>query len=71
LIIGIRGKKHGFNPFIHGDNDGLLTPERTILGIEKDIAFIREEHTLLTQKKIVSKLVIEFLQTGTFISKEK
>jgi hypothetical protein len=69
IIAGIRGKKHGYNPFIEGDNDGLLTPGRTKLGIEKDIIILKDEHTLMTQKKVVCKLVIEFLKTGKFISK--
>jgi hypothetical protein len=71
VIIGIRGRKYGYNPFIDGDNDGLLSPEKTRLGIEKDIAVIKNEHTVLTQKKVVCKLVIEFLRSGTFISKDR
>jgi len=71
IIIGIRGKENGYNPFINGDNDGLLTPERTRLGIEKDVAIIKDEHSLLTQNKKVRKLVVEFLKSGTFISKDK
>jgi hypothetical protein len=70
IIIGIRGKKYGYNPFIKGDNDGLLTPDRTKLGTEKDVAIIKVGHTLLTQNKTVRKLVVEFLKSGTFISKE-
>lgn len=71
IIVGIRGKKHGYNPFIRGDNDGLLTPQRTTLGIEKDIAFIKNEHAALTRKSVVSKLTVEFLKYGTFITKDK
>lgn len=29
IIAGKRGKTKGYNPFIQGDNDGLLTPVRT------------------------------------------
>ena len=71
IIVALRGKKFGYNPFIKGDNDGLLTPERTKLGIEKDVAYIKTSHNLATQKSIVSDLIIEFLKFGAFISKKE
>lgn len=69
IIIGIRGKKHGFNPFIDGDNDGYLTPEQTKLGIEKDVAILKSDHTTLTLNNFACILVIEFIETGMFQSK--
>lgn len=71
IIAGIRGGKHGYNFFIKGDNDGLLTPERTKLGVEKDFVIIKGEHNLMIQKKHVCKLVVEFLKFGLFMSKQK
>jgi hypothetical protein len=71
IIIGIRGKKHGYNLFIKGDNDWVLTPEKTKLGIEKDRVFIKHRHIALLRQKIVCNLVIEFLASGTFISMDK
>ncbi len=71
IIIGIRGKVQGYNPFIKGDNDGFLTPKRTKLGIEKDVAIVKDDHGRLTQDKNVRKLIVEFLKTGTFISNIK
>ena len=70
IIIGIRGKEHGYNPFIKGDNDGFLIPARTKLDIVKDVAIIKSEHSILTHKSIVCKFVVEFLQSGSFISKK-
>jgi hypothetical protein len=70
IIIGMRGKKNGYNPFIQGDNDGYLTPQRTRLGIEKDIAVLKSDHTTLTLNRIVCKLVVEFMKSGKFISKD-
>lgn len=70
IIIGIRGKSTGYNPFIPNDNDGLLTPKSARLGNEKDLVYLNEDHNILTQKNIVCKLVVEFLQTGFFISKK-
>jgi triacylglycerol lipase len=70
IIAGIRGGKYGYNLLIKGDNDGLLTPKRTKLGVQKDFVLIKGEHNLLTQKKYVCKLVVEFLKFGLFKSKE-
>jgi len=71
IIIGSLGKdKQGYNPFIKGDNDGLVTPESAKLGIEKDFAVVKEFHGLLPQRKIVCQLVVEFLKTGAFPVKE-
>jgi triacylglycerol lipase len=70
IIIGLRGRKHGYNPFIQGDNDGRLTPERTRLGIEKDLVVIKSGHHALARKKAVCILVSEFLRSGQFLSKQ-
>jgi hypothetical protein len=69
IIAGVRGRKHGYSYRINGDNDGLLTPERTKLGIEKDYIIIKGQHNLMTQKKYVCQLVVEFLKFGIFKSK--
>jgi len=71
IIVGSLGPNIGYNPFIEGDNDGLVTPEETKLGIEKDTAVVRGFHGLLPQRKIVCKQVIHFLKSGTFQSKKK
>jgi triacylglycerol lipase len=70
IIVGIRGKKHGYNPFIKGDNDGRLTPGKAKLGLEKDFVPVKGRHTMLTQKKTVRKLVLEFMESGNFVSKD-
>ena len=69
IIAGIRGKKHGYNLFLNGDNDGGIKPEKTKIGIEKDYITVIGQHNFLLMKKYVSKLVIEFLKHGSFISK--
>lgn len=66
IIIGARGKENGYNIFIEGDNDGLLKPERTRLGNEKDFIIMKYDHLNLTQKKKPRKRVIEFLRYGEF-----
>ena len=69
IIIGIRGKKYGYNPFINGDNDGLLLRKERRWGLRRTLQSLKSEHSLLTQNKTVCKLVIEFLKSGLFLSK--
>jgi hypothetical protein len=66
IIIGKKRNKLGYGLFIKGDNDGLLTAERAKLNIAKDIIIVKGEHNFLTQNKFVRKLIVEFLQTGSF-----
>jgi uncharacterized alpha/beta hydrolase family protein len=66
IIIGARGKEIGYNALIEGDNDGLLKPERTRLGNEKDFITLKYDHFALTQKKKSRKHVVEFLWYGEF-----
>jgi uncharacterized alpha/beta hydrolase family protein len=69
LIAGSYGKKKGFNIFIKDDNDGVVIPEQTKLGIEKDIVFVKSWHVGLLFDKKVIKYVITFLQNGKFDTK--
>lgn len=71
IIAGHSGKRRLYNPFIKEDNDGVLTPKRTRLGVEKDFIIIKGSHSLITQKKHVCNLVVEFLKFGCFKSKLK
>ncbi len=66
LIFGIKGNKRGYNPFLKTDNDGYIIPELALLGIEKDIAFIKAGHTSITQKSETIKLAIKFINQGKF-----
>jgi len=66
VIIGIGKKGLWFNNNIHENSDGYLTPKRTVLGIEKDIAIVKEEHTLVTFKTNILNLTSRFLKSGSF-----
>jgi len=68
VIVGRRYKDKGYNLLIEGDNDGLLAPERTILGNEKDVAYVRYNHLGVIRRKEPRKLVVEFLKFGEFVS---
>ncbi|HLP06240.1 MAG TPA: hypothetical protein VK152_12500 [Paludibacter sp.] len=68
LVAGSYGGKKGFNAFINDDNDGVLIPSQTKMGIEKDVVFIRSWHVGLLFDKKVAKHVVSFLCTGFFSS---
>ena len=66
LIVGIKGKKPWFNPFMKDDNDGTVTMKEAILGNEKEITTIKSMHILMPLKKKVVMLVNRFIKTGSF-----
>ncbi len=66
LIAGSFGREIGFNIFVKGDNDGVLIPEQTKMGIEKDIVFVKSSHVALLFNKKVIKQVTQFLKNGKF-----
>lgn len=66
LISGSYGGKKGFNALIKDDNDGVLIPENTKLGIEKEIVFVRNWHVGLLFDKTVIKYTVRFLRKGKF-----
>lgn len=66
LIAGSYAGKKGFNIFIKGDNDGVLIPENTKMGIEQDVVFVKSWHVGLLFNKKVIKLVMTFLDKGRF-----
>jgi hypothetical protein len=66
IIIGVKAKKKGYNPFIAGDNDGYLTPGAARLGVEKEAVLVKAEHSLIIHNKKVLALTHLFLTTGSF-----
>jgi triacylglycerol esterase/lipase EstA (alpha/beta hydrolase family) len=66
VIVGIKGNLKGYNPFIKGDNDGYLTPESARLGTEKETYYVTAEHSMIIHNKKVLRLILKFLQNGTF-----
>lgn len=69
VIIGIKRKGFWFNRSIDESTDGYITPQRAILGIEKDLALVNESHALVTFKKNVADLTVRFLEQGSFSGK--
>ncbi|MDD3323328.1 MAG: alpha/beta hydrolase [Paludibacter sp.] len=71
LIAGSIGGKKGYNIFVKGDNDGVLIPEQTKMGIEKDVVFVKSGHIELLFNKKVKEYVISFLIYGAFKTAKK
>ncbi len=71
LIAGSFGGKRGYNIFVKGDNDGVLIPEQTKMGIEKDVVFVKSGHIELLFNKKVKEYVTTFLIHGRFKPVEK
>ena len=66
IIAGGMGGKNGFNIFIKGDNDGVLIPNQTSIGSEKDMVFVKAWHVGILFDKKAIKHVIHFLKNGSF-----
>jgi uncharacterized alpha/beta hydrolase family protein len=71
LIAGSFGGKRGFNMFINSDNDGVLIPENTKMGIEKDVIFVKSWHVGLLFNKKVIRYINNFIQKGKFKIEKK
>jgi triacylglycerol esterase/lipase EstA (alpha/beta hydrolase family) len=66
IIVGMQKGKLWFNRTAGGVNDGFLTPEKTTLGVEKEIAVVKSTHILITVNRETVDLTIRFLLTGSF-----
>lgn len=71
LIAGSYGGKKGLNVFVDSDNDGMLIPDQTKLGNEKDIVYVSTWHLGLLFNKKVIKYTLHFLRSGTFSDKDQ
>ena len=71
LLMGVRGKRKGFNFLLEGDNDGLIIPRDAVLGNEKDMAFIRATHSGILFNSLAIRMVVNFLKKGRFLPLKK
>lgn len=69
VIVGVRKRKFWFNRSAKDENDGFITPEKAVLGVEKEVAVLKASHVLITIKRPTIELVIRFLKTGSFRDK--
>jgi hypothetical protein len=71
IIAGGRGDEHGYNPFLNGDNDGMVTVASTRLPGARDFLLVNELHFVFLFSPNVQSRTLEFLRHGYFASEEK
>lgn len=70
ILAGGRGDDKGFNPLLPGDDDGVVTVERTRLAGARDFRVIPVLHTFFMDDKRAQELTLKFLNEGHFESDE-
>lgn len=66
VIIAVQRRRPWFDRTSSPISDGFLTPARTTMGTEKEIAVIPSSHVLVTMKRPTVKLVLRFIRKGSF-----
>jgi hypothetical protein len=68
IIAGGRADGRGYNPWISGDDDGLLSVEETRLDGAEDFLVAPAEHTFIPGNPQVIEATLSYLATGRFQS---
>ncbi len=64
VIAGGNGRR-GFNPFLKGDNDGIVSVAETRLpGAETDFLLLPAVHTMLPRRRATAAATLRFLESG-------
>ncbi len=71
IIAGGRGNDKGYNPLLHGDNDGTISVDTTKLAGAKDFLVVSTLHSFLMDDAQVQRYVLRFLRHGYFSSDRK
>ena len=71
IIAGGRGGPQGYNPWLAGDNDLVVSVETTRLPGASDFAVLPVIHTLMMDDSTVQQYTLSFLERGYFISPER
>ncbi|MEN6494416.1 MAG: alpha/beta fold hydrolase [Thermoguttaceae bacterium] len=66
IIAGGLGNSHGFNPFLSGDDDGIVSVESTRLDGAKGFVMVPVLHGLLMHDRRVQAYTLRFLRNGKF-----
>ena len=68
ILAGGRGAATGYNPWLEGDNDMVVTVESTRLPGAADFAVLPVVHTLMMDDRRVQEYTVRFLERGYFVS---
>ncbi len=71
ILAGGLGNRHGFNPLLAGDNDGIVTVESTRLAGARDFLVLPVTHLPLVFDTRVFRHTLSFLKHGYFVSAER
>ena len=71
IIAGGRGGSQGYNPWLTGDNDLVVSVETTRLAGAADFTVLPVVHTVMMADPTVQQHTLRFFEAGCFISPEK
>ncbi len=71
VIAGGRGNRRGYNPWLDGDDDMIVTVAETRLAGAADFRVVPAIHTYLMDQPEVCAMTLEFLKSGWFQSADK
>lgn len=66
IIAGGRGDKHGWNPLLSGDDDGVVSVSTTRLPGASDFLVLPVSHTLMMRNPQVMECALRFFNEGCF-----
>jgi hypothetical protein len=66
VIAGGKNDDRGWNPFLVGDDDGVVTVEETRLPGATDFLLVERAHTFIMRAPEVVEATRNFLLTGIF-----
>lgn len=71
ILAGGLGNKFGFNPFLGGDDDGVVTVDSTRLAGASDFLLLPVMHLPMVSDTRVFRYTLSFLQNGYFVSPDR
>ena len=71
IVAGGRGDDRGWNPFLTGDDDGVVSVDTTRLAGARDFAVLPASHTFLMNDPRAREYTLRFLERGCFLSEDE
>lgn len=71
ILAGGLGNKFGFNPFLAGDDDGIVTVDSARLAGASDFLLLPVTHLPMVFDTRVFRCVLSFLQNGYFVAPDR
>jgi hypothetical protein len=70
IVAGGRGDQRGWNPFLSGDDDGVVSVDTTRLAGAADFLVLPISHTFMMNSRQAQECTLRFLKHGYFISEQ-